>query len=321
MIEMAVVSGKGGTGKTSLVAAFAALAREPVVADCDVDAADLHLLLQPAIEARESFSGRSIATIDRSRCTACGRCITACRFRALRPTSSDETAPLPVAARPVPIVDRMACTGCGLCRHVCPSAAVAMEPMIGGELYVSKTRVGPMAHARLGVAEDNSGKLVARVRETARRLAAETRRELVLIDGPPGIGCPVIASIVAVDLVVIVTEPTVAGRHDLDRVVELARHLGRRFAVCVNKWDLNDTLAARLADEAAAAGAEAVCRVRYDPATTAAQRAGRTLVEYAHDGAADDVRQCWQALLGALPTPGRSDALVRSDEIEGSHQG
>ncbi len=156
-----------------------------------------------------------------------------------------------------------------------------MEPAVNGELYTSQTRVGPMAHARLGIAEDTSGKLVTKVRERARQLAEKDGRELVLIDGPPGIGCPVIASIAGVDLLVIVTEPTVAGRHDLERVVRLAEHFRRRIAVCINKWDLNEALADRLTEEAWTAGAVAVGRVRYDGAVTAAQREGRTLVEHA----------------------------------------
>lgn len=291
MIEVAVVSGKGGTGKTSLTASFAVLAERPVVADCDVDAADLHLVLQPTIETTERYSGRSLPAIAADDCSRCGRCVEVCRFVALSRPAADGDAP--------PRLDAFRCEGCGLCARICPAEAITMEPAVNGELSTSRTRVGPMAYARLGIAEDTSGKLVTRVRERARELAGRDGRELVLIDGPPGIGCPVIASIAGVDLVVVVTEPTVAGRHDLERVVRLAEHFRRRIAVCVNKWDLNEELAAQLADEARTAGAVAVGRVRYDGAVTAAQREGRALVEHATDGAAADVRAFWAALVEA----------------------
>lgn len=309
MIEVAVVSGKGGTGKTSLTASFAVLAERPVVADCDVDAADLHLVLQPEVGTTEEYSGRSLPAIAADDCTRCGECIEVCRFRALSwPSGAGGSAAgtaggaAAADAGAPPQLDAFRCEGCGLCSQICPAEAIAMEPAVNGELYTSQTRVGPMAHARLGIAEDTSGKLVTKVRERARQLAERGGHELVLIDGPPGIGCPVIASIAGVDLLVIVTEPTVAGRHDLERVVRLAEHFRRRIAVCVNKWDLNEELAAQLAEEARAAGAVAVGRVRYDGAVTAAQREGRALVEHATDGAAADVRAFWAALVDALAT-------------------
>ena len=312
MIEVAVVSGKGGTGKTSLTACFAVLAERPVVADCDVDAADLHLVLQPTVETTEDFSGRSLPAIAAEDCTRCGRLHRVCRrrFDALARGLPATTGVL--RARSLQV------RGCGLCLRICPAEAIAMEPAVNGELYTSQTRVGPMAHARLGIAEDTSGKLVTKVRERARQLAEKDGRELVLIDGPPGIGCPVIASIAGVDLLVIVTEPTVAGRHDLERVVRLAEHFRRRIAVCINKWDLNEALADRLTEEAWAAGAAAVGRVRYDGAVTAAQREGRTLVEHAPDsGAATDVRAVWDALVGALAAPAAT-APRRDTETSGA---
>jgi MinD superfamily P-loop ATPase len=316
MIELAVVSGKGGTGKTSLTACFAVLADRPVVADCDVDAADLHLVLQPTVETTEEFSGRSLPVISADDCARCGSCIDVCRFDALSwpPDASDATDT--AANEAPPRVDTLTCTGCGLCTRICPADAIVMEPTVNGELYVSQTRVGPMAHARLGIAEDTSGKLVTRVRERARQLADKGGHDLVLIDGPPGIGCPVIASIAGVDLLVIVTEPTVAGRHDLERVVQLAAHFRRRFAVCVNKWDLNEALADQLTEEAKEAGAVAVGRVRYDGAVTAAQRAGVTLVEHTSDGAAADVKEFWALLTSVVSAPDDKAAGVRAADDE-----
>jgi MinD superfamily P-loop ATPase len=309
MIEVAVVSGKGGTGKTSLTACFASLAERPVVADCDVDAADLHLVLQPTVGTTEDFSGRSLPAIAAGDCTRCGDCIEVCRFDALSWAVGDDGPPA---------LDPFRCEGCALCMRICPAEAIAMETAVNGELYTSQTRVGPMAHARLGIAEDTSGKLVTKVRERARQLAEKDGRELVLIDGPPGIGCPVIASIAGVDLLVIVTEPTVAGRHDLERVVRLAEHFRRRIAVCINKWDLNEALADRLTEGAWAAGAVAVGRVRYDGAVTAAQREGRALVEHAPDGgAAADVRAFWDALVGVLAAPAATGP-ARETETSGA---
>jgi MinD superfamily P-loop ATPase len=314
VIELAVVSGKGGTGKTSLTASLAVLAERPVVADCDVDAADLHLVLQPQATEREDFSGRSMPVFAADLCIACGTCVDACRFGVLdlHGEAGDERAVVSASARPgvtpagPPRLDRFACESCGLCARVCPAGAIKMESVVNGELFTSGTRVGPMAHARLGIAEDTSGKLVTKVRERARRLAEAGGHDLVLIDGPPGIGCPVIASIAGADLLVIVTEPTVAGRHDLERVVELAAHFRLRFAVCVNKWDLHPGLTGELEREARAAGAVAVGRVRYDSAVTEAQRAGVALVEHTHDGAAADVAAFWTALTAVLAQPATS---------------
>ncbi len=312
MIEVAVVSGKGGTGKTSLTACFAVLADRPVLADCDVDAADLHLVLRPTVETTEEFSGRSLPVISADDCTRCGSCIEVCRFDALSwPPDANDAAGAAANEAP-PRLDTFTCAGCGLCTRICPADAIVMEPTVNGELYVSQTRVGPMAHARLGIAEDTSGKLVTLVRERARQLAKREGRELVLIDGPPGIGCPVIASIAGADLLVIVTESTVAGRHDLERVVRLAAHFRRRVAVCVNKWDLNEALTDQLTREAKETGAVAVGRVRYDGAVTAAQRAGLALVEYTSDGAAADVKEFWALLTSVLSAPDDEAAGVRT---------
>jgi MinD superfamily P-loop ATPase len=289
MKELVVISGKGGTGKTSVTAAFAALAERKLMADCDVDAADLHLVLRPEVQERHFFSGRKQASVDPQRCTGCGVCREACRFAAI-----DERAGAVFA------VDPLACEGCGLCRRLCPAEAVSFEPVVNGEWFVSATPYGPLVHARLGVADDNSGKLVTLVRNEARSLAEKNGLELVIVDGAPGIGCPVIASLAGVDLALIVTEPTVSGRYDLERVGRLAAHFSIPVAVCVNKCDLNEDMAAEIERTALAQGALFVSRVSYDPAVTAAQVAGTTVVDHSDGPAARELRRLWDQVATAL---------------------
>ena len=286
--ELVVISGKGGTGKTSVVAAFAALAGGAVLADCDVDAADLHLVVRPEIGDEHEFSGRRQAVIDRAACTDCGRCAEVCRFAAVLVTADDHYS-----------IDPIACEGCALCRRMCPADAIHMEPVINGAWMVSETRFGPLVHARLGVAEDNSGRLVTLVRNEARRVAKEQGLPLVIVDGSPGIGCPVIASLAGADLVLAVTEPTVSGRHDLDRVLQVVRQFRLPFAVCVNKADLNPDLSARIAEEATAAGAAFVATVDYDPAVTHAQVAGIDVVNYGGRAAAE-ITKLWETVSASL---------------------
>ena len=229
MKELVVISGKGGTGKTSVVASFAALAPHPVLADCDVDAADLHLILSPTICDREDFIGGSRATIDSSLCIACGQCLRYCRFDAIHPTPDGRTYQ----------VDPIACEGCGVCERFCPAEAIDFSPAVNGEWYVSNTRYGPMVHARLGIAEENSGKLVTLVRKKAKETAQALGLNLMITDGSPGVGCPVMASLTGADGVLLVTEPTPSGFHDLDRVVDLLQRFQLPAMVCINKADLN----------------------------------------------------------------------------------
>lgn len=288
MRQIVVISGKGGTGKTSVVAAFAALAGGAVLADCDVDAADLHLVLRPEPGVEHGFSGREQARIDQSACTGCDRCAEVCRFGAVL-TTADGTYR----------VDPIACEGCGLCARVCPADAITMEPVWNGVWMVSETRFGPLVHARLGVAEDNSGKLVTVVREEAHHIAERRGLPLVIVDGAPGIGCPVIASLTGADLVLVVTEPTVSGRHDLGRVVQVVRQFHLPFGVCVNKADLNPAMSARIRAEAAAEGAAFVTTVDYDPEVTRAQVQGVDVVT--HGGpAAVEITSLWRRVSQAL---------------------
>jgi len=293
--ELVVISGKGGTGKTSLVASFAALADKAVVADCDVDAADLHLVLQPTILQRTEFSGGKRARIIRESCSGCAKCLTICRSHAITrdPDSAD-------SRRTTFRVDPIACEGCGVCAWFCPAKAIEFAPAKNGEWFISETRFGPMVHAKLGIAEENSGKLVTIVRSQAKALAKEKQLELVLVDGSPGIGCPVIASITGADLVLIVTEPTVSGEHDLGRAAELAQHFGIPTMVCVNKWDLNPDVSARIESRSREQGLRIAGRVRYDRAVVDAQVNRKTVVEHVSNGCAEDIRTVWRAVAQAL---------------------
>ncbi len=290
MKELVVISGKGGTGKTSIVASFAALAENCVLADCDVDAADLHLVLEPQIISRQDFSGGSRAEIVPENCTACGECMRVCRF--------DAVIKDPATGRYH--IDPIACEGCGVCSWFCTDKAIKFGPVVNGELYISSTRRGPMLHAKLGVAEENSGKLVSAVRREARRVAEEQKRELIIVDGSPGIGCPVIASLAGADFVLVVSEPTVSGLHDLGRVAELLKHFQIRGAVCINKWDLNPGQSSEIEKHAVASGLSVAGRVRYDRAFTEAQIMRQALVEYRSDGSAADIRAVWTLVSGEL---------------------
>ncbi len=297
--QIAVISGKGGTGKTSLVGSFAALAGNSVLADCDVDASDLHLLLEPRIVRREQFTGGKRAHIKAEQCTECGKCTELCRFAAISVdgnTFAPDDMPGNQAMEKTFRVDALACEGCGVCAWFCPENAIELCPVVNGEWFISETRFGPMVHAKLGVAGENSGKLVTRVRTNAERIAEENGLDLLLIDGSPGIGCPVIASITGVDLVLIVTEPTVSGLHDLERVARLARHFSIPCMFCINKWDLNTTVSDRIEARARQLGLALAGTVRYDRAITEAQIQRKTLVEYQQNGCAADIRELWASV-------------------------
>ena len=295
MNELVVISGKGGTGKTSVVASFAALAENAVLADCDVDAADLHLVLEPRILKRANFSGGSRARIMAGHCTACGKCEELCRFDAVF-YDGPGNGRVPKTYR----VDPVACEGCGVCAWFCAENAIEFGPVVNGQWFISDTRCGPMVHARLGVAEENSGKLVYLVRTEAKRLAGQQNLDLVIIDGAPGIGCPVIASVTGADLALVVTEPTLSGLHDLERVIDLTRHFGIDTLVAINKWDLNAELSAEIESRARLRGVNVAGKVRYDRAVTEAQIRKQAVVEYTGGGATADIRQLWSEVSGKL---------------------
>jgi len=281
--ELVVISGKGGTGKTSLAASLAVLADRPVIADCDVDASDLHLVLSPRVKERHEFRSGHNAVIRQDDCTGCGACLAHCRLGA-------------VVQRPAAYaVDPIACEGCGVCVRFCTEKAIDFPERLCGEWMISETRCGPMVHARLGVAAENSGKLVSIVRREARRIAESENHPLIIVDGPPGIGCPVIASVTGATLVLAVTEPTVSGEHDLERVLSLTRHFDIPAAVCVNKWDLNAEMTERIEDKTRKAGARIAGRIRYDRAVTLAQMQARAVVE-TEARCVEDIQRVWNGL-------------------------
>jgi len=285
MKEVVVLSGKGGTGKTSIVGAFAALAKRKVLSDCDVDAADLHLLLAPTpVEEHEFWSGQ-VAVIDPGLCTQCGLCEEACRFDAIH----DFT------------VARVGCEGCGLCARICPAGAIRMKDNLAGHWFVSETRFGPLVHAKLGIAQENSGKLVHLVRQKAKETAESAGVDITINDGPPGIGCAVISSLSGASLACIVTEPSVSGIHDMERVLQVCRHFSVPALVCVNKYDINEEGTRRVEHYCAEQGIDVVAQIPFDTRFTEAQVQGVSIVEYTNDmRLVAPVEKAWNAVSARL---------------------
>ncbi len=264
MKQMTVLSGKGGTGKTTVTACFAALSENAVFADCDVDANNLHLLLTPEVKETVEFKGLKMAVIDPDRCTRCGRCVDLCMFNAITDYR----------------VDPIQCEGCKVCVVNCPAEAIDFVDRVCGHAYISMTRFGPMSHARLTPGMENSGKLVTLDRRNAQRLAEEHGSVLVLVDGPPGIGCPAIASLSDVEYSLVVVEPTLSGIHDLKRALGLLRHFEVEPLVCVNKYDLNTENADEITGFCNENDVATVGSVPFDPEVTKAMVQGQPVVEY-----------------------------------------
>jgi MinD superfamily P-loop ATPase len=286
MKELVVISGKGGTGKTSLMAAFASLAKNKVLCDADVDAADLHLLMDPEIKKRYDFQGGGIAVIDPDKCTQCGLCRELCRWEAI--SESFE-------------VDAIECEGCGVCVDFCPEQAIEFPLSICGQWFISNTRFGPMVHARLGIAEENSGKLVTLIRQEAKKLADKNKLDLLITDGPPGVGCPVIASIGGATALLIVTEPTVSGLHDMERVAQLADHFKVPAMICVNKFDLNIGQTQAIEKLAKEKRMAVLGRIPFDSVFTKSMVQGKTIFEYNSESKVGQaVKQIWEIIMESL---------------------
>lgn len=282
MKQLAVLSGKGGTGKTSITACFAVLANSAIVADCDVDAPDLHMLLHPEVIKSQDFVGSKLAIIDKEKCTKCGLCLEKCRFDAI--TSNLEINPI-------------ACEGCAVCQLVCPAGAIALVPRVSGKAYLSKTKYGFMSHALLSPGESNSGKLVTVVRQNAKVLAEKEKCNLIIIDGSPGIGCPVIASVTGADAALVVTEPTLSGIHDLQRVLSLLDHFNVAPFVCINMYDVNVSNTNKILSYCKENGAEVVGIIPFSPEVTQAMVNGKTIVEYAlQSGVAQEIKKMWNKI-------------------------
>jgi MinD superfamily P-loop ATPase len=282
--QLAIVSGKGGTGKTTIAAAFASLAKNKVLVDCDVDAADLHLLLQPKVLIQEKYFGGRSPRVDLEKCTQCGLCTEVCRFHAV-----DNG-----------VLDPISCEGCGFCFHICPESAIAMEEAFSGDWFISETSYGPFVHARLGIGEENSGKLVTVVRRQATEIAKEKNLNLILIDGPPGIGCPVTASLTGVNLILVVTEPTLSGIHDLERILNLAEHFKIPSMVCINKFDINLENSQQIISYCEKNGSKVIGRIPYEPKVVEALVQRKTLMDYPCNEVQGIVHQMWEEVKSVL---------------------
>jgi len=286
MKEIVILSGKGGTGKTSVVASLAVLAESKAMVDCDVDAADLNLLLQPVTQEKHEFWSGQVAFIDEQKCTQCGLCQEMCHFDAI----SDFR------------VDPVSCEGCGFCYQVCPAEAITMKECLSGHWFISETGYGPLVHARLGVAEENSGKLVALVRQEAKRIANEQGLSYIISDGPPGIGCPVISSLSGVNLAIIITEPTLSGMHDLDRVIGVCHHFGVPIMVVINKYDLNKDNSRQIESYCQNQGIKVAARIPFDNIVTEALVKGLPVVEYSDNNVSQQIKMLWQNIVIAMGT-------------------
>ena len=295
MKEIVIISGKGGTGKTSLTAALASIAEKVILADCDVDAADLHLIAKPASILSNDFIGGRKASVIRENCVSCGRCAKKCSFDAISMTGEANDL-----VQKTYYVDETACEGCGVCRYYCPAEAISFDSVVNGQWFISETRFGLMVHARLKPGEENSGKLVTVIRKEAKNLADKKQAELILVDGSPGIGCPVTASVTGADLALIVTEPTVSGMSDYIRAARLTKQFKIPTAVCINKCDLNTDVAQKIEDYANENDMTVVGAIPYEPAFTEAQIEGKTIIEYCGNGIAAGVENIWQKLIALL---------------------
>ncbi|MFH0702216.1 MAG: ATP-binding protein [bacterium] len=281
MKELVIISGKGGTGKTSIVASFAALAKNKILVDCDVDAADLHLILNPEIKRSTEFYSGKNAEIKLEICTSCGKCLEICRFDAI---SKDF------------IVNETKCEGCGACFYHCPFQAVKFESKKSGNWYDSNTRFGKLIHAKLGIAEENSGKLVTEIKNYARIVAKQNKLDFIIVDGSPGIGCPVIASISGAHLVIIVTEPTLSGIHDAKRVFELAKHFKIPACICINKYDINLELTDKIEIFCIKNNIKLVGKIPYSKDFTRSMIKSLSIIEYTDNPLTDELKNIWNKI-------------------------
>jgi len=299
MKEIVILSGKGGTGKTMLVGSFATLAKNAVLADCDVDAPNLHLLLAPKVKESGPFNAMKAARIDGKRCVNCGECVPLCRFEAIKWIGNSILKKVAISED--------ACEGCGICARTCPEKAISMVERLGGEWFVSDTRYGDMVHALLEPGGENSGKLVALVKHKAREQARKNGSELIVVDGPPGIGCSAISALSGANAVVLVTEPTKSGASDFKRALDLAESFRCRTCYIVNRVDINERLAEEISRVAAKRGVPCMGRIPYDDAVASSMAVGKTVIESEHGVARKDIVNAWNALIDLLNSSDGSD--------------
>ena len=290
MKEIVVISGKGGTGKTSLTASFAYLGgKDIVVADCDVDAADLHLLLEPDFKISEDFYSGELAVINQDKCTKCGKCSDVCRFDAIPIINSQY------------IVNPLSCEGCGYCRRVCPSNAITNLSLKVGKSYISKTKIGStMVHAKLGIGADNSGKLVAKVKNEAKQIAEKNKMDYIIVDGSPGIGCPVVSSLSGASFVVLVSEPSVSGLHDLKRVYELVKKFKLKAGCIINKYDINKNQTEEIENFLRKEDIVHIANLPYDENFTKAMTVGQTIVEFSDSHLKKLITDSWNTIINII---------------------
>jgi MinD superfamily P-loop ATPase len=281
--ELLILSGKGGTGKTTVTGSFAHLAENPIIVDCDVDASDLHLLLNPSILEKHPFISGQKAVVDSTRCSGCGICEELCQFDAI---SMEETAK----------INPMNCEGCSVCAHFCPEDAIKLSENHCGKWYISNTAYSTMVHSQLFAGEENSGKLVSFIKHRAKEAAMKEGAKLILIDGAPGIGCPVIASISGCDTILAVTEPSLSGWHDLERILDLAEHFKTVCYVCINKYDLNHDLADTITENCKKRNAAVIGMIPFDPQVVACQIKGIPVVKNPASPAGLAITAIWKTL-------------------------
>ncbi|MBU8891405.1 MAG: ATP-binding protein [Bacteroidales bacterium] len=286
MKEIVVISGKGGTGKTSVTASLAVLAgNDAIVADCDVDAADLHLLMKPIVEKSENFFSGVASRISEDKCTNCGICADVCRFNAIPVINNQHT------------INTLNCEGCGYCERVCPIEAISMHDQNVGDWYISKTKIeNTLVHAKLGIGAENSGKLVAKVKNEAKRLAEENNKDYIIVDGSPGIGCPVVSSLSGANFVVLVTEPSLSGLHDLRRVYELVKKFNLKAGCIINKYDINTDVTKDIIRFLNEESVEHIASLPYNENFTKAMTFGKTIVEYDQDELKDLIVSSWEKI-------------------------
>ncbi len=282
MKEITVISGKGGTGKTSFTGSFAALSANAVFTDCDVDAANLSLIMRPVLQETHEFKASRTAFIQEDECIRCGLCRKLCRFGAI----SD-------AFR----IDPLSCEGCGVCYHACPAEAITFEETVSGQWFISNTPYGPLVHARLGIAEENSGKLVTLVRNRVKEIARDENRSFILTDGPPGIGCPVIASLAGASAALVVTEPTLSGVHDMERVLDVCRYFKVSALVCINRCDLDEENTRKIEKYCQNRSVPVVGKVPFDKVVTEAMVEGLPVVEYSDGTVSRKIKEIWAEIL------------------------